>query len=76
MLVSNSTAHILLIYGDQDQFTAEGKFDSWSRNLEEKGQEAVTVQKVAGADHFWHGRAMNTLEEVLASWLKSIEVVG
>jgi alpha/beta superfamily hydrolase len=71
-LVANSSARVFVAYGDQDQFTGVSKFDVWSQQLQDKGLQTVTVQKVGGADHFWHGSPMKELKQGLDAWLESL----
>lgn len=70
-LVSDGTAKVLILYGDNDEFTAVGKYDAWSQGLVGKGG-MVEVQKIDGANHFWHGRSMRRLIETVANWLDSL----
>jgi uncharacterized protein len=67
-LAENKHANVLILYGDRDQFSGEGKLDTWSQGLQEKGGK-IEVCKIKGADHFWHGRAADRLLEVVGKWL-------
>ncbi|PVF97296.1 alpha/beta-hydrolase [Serendipita vermifera] len=67
-LAENPRSNVLILYGDHDQFTGEGKLDTWSQGLQGKGGK-VEVCKINGADHFWHGRSADRLLEVVGKWL-------
>jgi alpha/beta superfamily hydrolase len=67
-LISNESARVLVVYGDHDEFTAEGKYDTWSQGLIAGGRK-VDIHKVKGANHFWHGQSMSSLLDIVSNWL-------
>lgn len=72
-LVHNSLSNILLVFGDQDEFTGEANYDSWVIQLQNEaegnGKGQFKAVKIAGASHFWSGESGKQLRQTLASWL-------
>ncbi len=61
---NSSTPTVLVIYGDQDNFTSVDNYEKWLKELE--GEEAKTssslkVVKVEGGSHFWSTTHLQTL---------------
>ena len=46
---------VLLLYGDEDQFTGVGKYRDWAGALEARGEGHLTAKELPG-DHFWRSR--------------------
>jgi len=67
-LTSNPQARVLILYGDRDQFTAVGKYDSWVNGLTMEGK-SVECVRVAEGDHFWRGQAGEEMRNTVKSWL-------
>ncbi|KAN0066045.1 hypothetical protein ACQY0O_000138 [Thecaphora frezii] len=68
---------ILALFGDQDQFTRIGSYQTWADKLKQAAAAADGAQFEAvrfdGADHFWRSR--ETLDSVLsavADWIERI----
>ncbi|OSC96894.1 alpha/beta-hydrolase [Trametes coccinea BRFM310] len=78
-LVCNSRSHVLIIYGDQDDFTSVESYDSWANVLRgcraEKEQMAaepgeLKIVKITGASHFWREQqAVERLNDLIKSWV-------
>lgn len=72
-LIQDSLSNILLVFGDQDEFTGEANYDGWIKQLQKEaegdGKGQLKVVKIAGASHFWSGEAGRQLGQTLASWL-------
>lgn len=71
-LLCQSHANVLVIYGEQDNFTSRSKYDVWARSLRKtsEGKAKLEVVSVAGADHFWRSSsARTTLKWTLENWL-------
>ncbi|KAI1796933.1 alpha/beta-hydrolase [Ganoderma leucocontextum] len=77
-LVDDPRSNILVIYGDDDNFTTAESYDTWVASLREAPADlpgALTrgeleVVKVAGASHFWGEEdAVGKLNETVREWL-------
>jgi len=70
-LIHDSTANVLVLFGDRDEFTAGAKYEAWSKELEHEatGMGSLNVVKIANATHFWSGRERQKLGQVLEEWL-------
>lgn len=80
-LVDDPRAHVLILYGDKDQFTALAKYEVWIASMQQPenqgtaGTEAlgtarVEMKMISGADHFWRGQYNRQMREAISSWLK------
>jgi len=74
-MVQSSEANVLAIHGTRDNFTAIGKYLTWSQTLEKTAAsgnggrfKAVVVQE---ADHFWTRGSMRKLISAVDEWLNS-----
>ncbi|KAF9496816.1 alpha/beta-hydrolase [Pleurotus eryngii] len=67
-LVENPASNLLIIYGDQDEFTGASRYDEWTKSLSSETS-TLKVVKVEGGSHFWKGRANNTLQKEIDHWL-------
>ncbi|CDO74664.1 hypothetical protein BN946_scf184828.g4 [Trametes cinnabarina] len=78
-LVSDPRAKLLVIYGDQDDFTSVHNYDSWVNALHNHRAEkegtgsppgSLEVVKIEGASHFWReSQPLNRLVEVVKSFV-------
>jgi alpha/beta superfamily hydrolase len=70
-LLQNSKSNVLIVYGDQDEFTGSGCYDHWVKELEgvAKGKGTLNSSRVENATHFWRGRASKELAYVVEGWL-------
>ena len=78
----DSRSNVLIVYGDDDEFTSADAYDAWVTTLR-KDQEALStgeqtehtpgkleVVKIEGASHFWREEhAVLRLLNVLRTWL-------
>ncbi|RPD60193.1 alpha/beta-hydrolase [Lentinus tigrinus ALCF2SS1-7] len=81
-LLHDSRSNVLIIHGDDDNFTSVDAYDAWVTNLQ-KDREALSsseqavqspgkleVMKVEGASHFWREEdAVGRLLDIVRSWL-------
>ncbi|KAF5326980.1 hypothetical protein D9619_004816 [Psilocybe cf. subviscida] len=65
-LVEDPNSNVLLIFGDQDEFTSISSYKSWASELE--GPNARVVE-IKSASHFWRGRSALQLESAILDWL-------
>ncbi|KAM5537244.1 hypothetical protein V8D89_009177 [Ganoderma adspersum] len=77
-LVDDPGSNVLVIYGDDDNFTTAESYDSWVTSLRKvpadrpdaSTEGKLEVVKVAGASHFWREEdAVETLVEAVCEWL-------
>ncbi|KAG6900698.1 hypothetical protein C0993_005010 [Termitomyces sp. T159_Od127] len=63
-LVQNADSHVLVVFGDRDEFTSVEKYREWQKSLEEvSSSERLRVVEVGGASHFWRGPSGQQLGE-------------
>ncbi|KAI0833608.1 alpha/beta-hydrolase [Trametes gibbosa] len=78
-LVKDPRSNVLIVYGDEDNFTAVDSYDAWANSLQDLNLSGKTgdsddhgkleVVKVAGASHFWREHeAVLRLIDVLREW--------
>ena len=63
---------MLVVFGDQDEFTSISSFRTWAAELEThfgKSDRLKTVE-VENATRFWRGQAGERLQHVLLEWLQ------
>ncbi|TFK75129.1 alpha/beta-hydrolase [Pluteus cervinus] len=72
-LVQNPESNILVVFGDQDEFTSASQYQDWGRLLEslvaDEGNKRLQIVEVPQATHFWRGRDMDALVEKVSGWL-------
>ncbi|KAH8100988.1 alpha/beta-hydrolase [Cristinia sonorae] len=74
-LLHDPNANILVVYGDQDEFTGAGSYDTWVDGLEEEahgeGRGTLRVERVDGATHFWTDAngAREQMVEIVTGWV-------
>ncbi|KAI0775105.1 alpha/beta-hydrolase [Trametes elegans] len=77
-LVNDPRSNVLIIYGDNDNFTTVESYDAWARGLQDLrpagGERAARGKlesvKIENASHFWGERdAIRRLVEVLHDWV-------
>lgn len=69
-LVQKTDSHVLVVFGDRDEFTSVEKYREWQKGLEEvSSSERLRVVEVEGASHFWRGPSGQQLGEEIRRWL-------
>ena len=83
-LIHDPRSNVLIVYGDDDNFTSEAAYDAWVATLQsgktnpgasEQGNTAadhgkLEIVKITGASHFWREEtAVHRLLEVVRAWL-------
>ncbi|KAG1747046.1 Alpha/Beta hydrolase protein [Suillus paluster] len=71
-LLCNPDARLLIIYGDNDEFTRKSKYDEWVDTLRRTDDLKATfdVVQVMNANHFWQSHdARIALEQAVDSWI-------
>ncbi|CAO3577946.1 unnamed protein product [Absidia cylindrospora] len=63
-----SAPAVLLIFGDQDQFTGLAAYQSWVKTIT---SDTVQNSVIEGVDHFWMDRESQLLDEIF-SWLSTL----
>ncbi|KAJ9477071.1 hypothetical protein PHBOTO_000762 [Pseudozyma hubeiensis] len=70
-------SHVLAVYGDQDQFTGLGTYDTWveacssvaASASQQGGGSSFHHVLIEGADHFYRsGQAMEALDKAVVEW--------
>lgn len=74
-LLHDSRSNVLVIYGDQDEFTGVEGYDAWADALEEGSQEEgkgeLHVERIHGATHFWTDQndARRQMLQAVTEWV-------
>ncbi|KAG6330345.1 hypothetical protein ID866_8742, partial [Astraeus odoratus] len=71
-LLRDARTHVLIIYGEHDEFTSRAKYGAWTESLRKtsEGGAQLNIASVAEANHFWHSNSARTaLRNTLESWL-------
>ena len=71
-LVRNPRSKVLVIYSDQDEFTAEDKYDAWTHSLrrEAQGGGQLAIVKFQGTNHFWSNlQVRRQLLDCISRWV-------
>ncbi|EIM91342.1 alpha/beta-hydrolase [Stereum hirsutum FP-91666 SS1] len=71
-LLGNPRAHVLLLYGDVDEFTGVGSYEPWAQNLQSISDNAhrLVVQCVDGGTHFWRGDAARRMLAAIDTFIE------
>ena len=69
---------LLVLYGDQDQFTGIARYEAWVNSLQEignapSGKAIVADAKIEGGDHFWGGEALDHMLNEVGKWIGGME---
>lgn len=70
-LVQDDNSNVLVIYGDEDEFTSISKYRRWSGELESRARD-VEKFEIAGGTHFWRGQAGDEMQQSVIGWLTAI----
>ncbi len=65
-LVQHPDSNVLVIFGDQDEFTSIEKYRTWASEL---GGSNLEIREIPQASHFWRGRSGPELEAIVSKWL-------
>ena len=68
-LARNPSSNVLIIYGDEDNFTGVSQYHKWVADLRKESKGHLEVREIAGADHFWRGETGDELCRVIIQWL-------
>ncbi|KAI0326409.1 alpha/beta-hydrolase [Cubamyces sp. BRFM 1775] len=76
-LITNPNSRVLVVYGDQDDFTSAQAYDSWAEQLRSVRESnapdygTLKIVKVEGASHFWREHAaVHELIETVREWVE------
>ncbi|KAH9944820.1 Alpha/Beta hydrolase protein [Amylocystis lapponica] len=73
-LIKSRDAHVLVLYGDQDEFTPVESYDVWAATLQDEANDAegsLQVVKVEGGTHFWRAPAQaERIVEEIVQWVQ------
>lgn len=64
-LVAERESNVLVIYGNEDEFTSISKYRAWSEKLER----GATIVEIANGTHFWRGKAGDEMQQTVIGWL-------
>ncbi len=78
-LLSSPEAHVLVVFGDQDDFTSISKYERWTKELQTlTGTDAqrLEIVRVDGASHFWRGRDERVLTAAVGAMVAGATVIN
>jgi len=70
-LINDPQSNILIVHGDQDEFTGAETYEGWVAELR-KNEGEFRVELVQGATHFWTLGAGQRLKEVVNGWVPKL----
>ena len=71
-LIRDPEAHVLILFGDRDEFTASGKYITWTAQLcEEANDWSLQISCIEGANHFWAASAIERMHIEVSTWLEN-----
>jgi len=70
-LINDPRSNVLVIYGDQDQFTGVETYEGWAAELRKNSGE-FRAELVQGATHFWTSRSGQRLKEIVKDWVPNL----
>lgn len=68
-LVHDENSNVLVIFGDEDEFTSVSKYRIWGEQLQGDTNGRLELVEITGGTHFWRGEAGEQLESVVQGWL-------
>lgn len=71
-LLRSPGAHVLVAYGDQDEFTSDTSYEAWVKELRKvagEGDDVLKVVRIQGATHFWRGERGRDIGIALHGWI-------
>jgi alpha/beta superfamily hydrolase len=70
-LVKHPDTRVLIIFGNNDEFTSEASYDLWVEGLvkDVDRKDSLKVVKVEGGSHFWSGETGREMGRAIESWL-------
>ncbi|XP_006459105.1 hypothetical protein AGABI2DRAFT_218018 [Agaricus bisporus var. bisporus H97] len=70
-LLKDERSNVLVVYGDQDEFTGVANYGDWVKKLQSaaQGSTRLCVSEIKNATHFWLGEIGDELGEVFRQWL-------
>lgn len=70
-LINDPRSNVLIIHGDQDEFTGVETYEGWVTELKKSDGE-FRVELVRGATHFWASRSSQRLKEIIKDWVSNL----
>lgn len=70
-LINDPRSNVLIVHGDQDEFTGTETYEGWAAELRKNDGE-FHVELVQGATHFWASRSGQRLKEIVKGWVPSL----
>lgn len=68
-LLQEVDSNVLVLYGDQDQFTSLRNYEQWTASLKGIAKGQFLAHMVANTDHFWKDTGGEQLCLVISQWL-------
>jgi len=67
-LINDTRSNVLIVHGDQDEFTGAETYEGWVAELRKNDSE-FRVELIQGATHFWVSRSGERLKEIIKGWV-------
>lgn len=70
-LINDPQSNVLIVHGDQDEFTGAETYEGWVTELRKNTGE-FRVELVQGATHFWTSGSGGKLKEIIKGWVPDL----
>ena len=70
-LINDPQSNVLIVHGDNDEFTKAAKYEGWVTELRKNTGE-FRVEVVQGATHFWISGSGEKLKEIIKGWVPGL----
>ena len=64
-LLQHPESDVLMVHGNQDEFTSRARYKEWESGLHGN----IQIVEIDNATHFWRGRFGQQLVEAVKNWL-------
>ncbi|KAJ7494629.1 Alpha/Beta hydrolase protein [Mycena galericulata] len=68
-LLRNPAANVLVVFGDEDEFTSVASYRTWRGALEGTAAGKLQCAEVRGGTHFWRDSDGDELVAIVSQWL-------
>lgn len=76
-LLKNNQRPVLIVYGDQDQFTSEKSYQTWLNTIistTTDDHRIIQYKKFDGVDHFWFDHE-HLLFNYIITWISTLSIL-
>ncbi|KAF9649247.1 alpha/beta-hydrolase [Thelephora ganbajun] len=70
-LINDPQSNVLIVHGDQDEFTSAEAYEGWVTELR-RNEGEFRVELIQGATHFWFSRSGQRLRDIVKGWVPDL----